>query len=69
MNDLKSRWVVVVNGLYLCGLGQAFEGYRTAAGLPVGLVISRRRENAQEFETFDTAKAAAQGCDGLVVRA
>lgn len=69
MTDLRERWVVMIGRMYVCGLGEALEGYRQNKGSLIGTVISLLRENAFEFSSLAEARKCAEQTGGQVYRA
>lgn len=69
MTDLRERWVVMIGRMYVCGLGEALEGYRKSQVPLIGTIVSLRPENAFEFSSLAEARKCAEQTGGQVFRA
>lgn len=67
MTEPEKQYAVMINELFLCGLGDAYDGYRTKTGeRPVGYVFSKEQRFALIYSNMEDAKKAAKSFAGQV---
>ena len=68
MTEGKDCWIVMIGGLYCCGLGHTFDGYLINGEPITGMVVSHARRFAFEFTSYRSAKILADSIGGQVFK-